>query len=130
MGRDLSRFGRLATDWPLFISTFRQTTLECDYQPNENVMRLRNCLTGEAREAVEALLMTTKVDKIIETLERCFGRPFMIQVLMRKATDFPKVKDDRPEIVVRYADAITNLVATIEALERKDYLINPILTDG
>ena len=48
---------------------------------------------------------------------------------MCKVTNFPKVRDDKPDSVIKFATAVTNLVATIESLERPDYLINPILTD-
>ena len=45
--------------------------------------RLKKSLKGEAREAVKALLMTTRVEKVIEILESRFGRPeFIIQEIM------------------------------------------------
>ena len=74
--------------------------------------------------------MTSQAAKIIEILERRFGRPkYVIQALMRTVTDIPKVRDDKPESIVRFATAVTNLVDTIQALEKPDYLVNSLLTD-
>ena len=130
MGKDLPNFSGEVTEWPLFISTYRQSTLDCGYSQSENVTRLRRSLKGEALEAVRALLMTSQADKIIAILERRFCRPeYVIQALMRTVTDISKVRDDKPDSIVRFATAVTNLVATIQALEKPDYLVNPLLTD-
>ena len=37
MGKDLPNFSGEVTEWPLFISTYRQSTLDCGYSQSENV---------------------------------------------------------------------------------------------
>ena len=76
------------------------------------------------------LLMTMMAEKIIGILEKRFGRPeHVIQAPMRNAIELPKIREDKPESIMKFASAIMILVATIEALQRPDYLINPILTE-
>ena len=48
---------------------------------------------------------------------------------MRNAADFPKIRDDRPVSIMKLATAVMNLVATIEAVERPEYLGNTILAE-
>ena len=126
LGRDLPSFSGNVTEWPLFISTYRQTTKDCEYSGSEDVARLRKCLKGNALEAIRSLLMTTMAERIIGILEKRFGRPeHVIQALMRNAIELPKIREDKPESIMKFASAIMNLVATIEALQRPDYLLIP-----
>lgn len=48
---------------------------------------------------------------------------------MRNVADFPRVKDDKPDSIMKFATAVKNLVATMESREKLNYLVNPILTD-
>ena len=74
MGQELPKFSGDISEWTLFISTFRRATEACKFSHLENMVRLQKSLKGEAREAVKALFMTTRVEKVIEILDSRFGR--------------------------------------------------------
>jgi hypothetical protein len=47
----------------------------CGFSPAKNVIRLRKCLKGQARESVSMILIVADNDaEIIEILEQNFGR--------------------------------------------------------
>lgn len=78
----------------MFISTFRKATESCGFSPVENTVRLQKSLKRETRKAVNALLMTTKVDKLIGILQNRFGRPeYIIQGTMQKAIEYSRIKE-------------------------------------
>lgn len=65
----LPKFGGLPEEWPTFIEDFKQTTAEFEYNPLQNIIRIREALHGPARETVESLLSSSKnVNVIIEIL--------------------------------------------------------------
>ncbi|KAM8714624.1 hypothetical protein ACLKA7_001043 [Drosophila subpalustris] len=54
----LPDFSGAADQWPLFIANFNDTTRESNYNNRQNLIRLQKCLSGEAKEAVTAMLIT------------------------------------------------------------------------
>ena len=129
MGQDLLTFSEEISEWTLFIIIFRIATEACKFSDVENMALFQKSLKGEARQAVKALLMM-RFEKVFEILERRFGRSeFIIQEIMQKAIEYPRIKEDRPSNIIKYSNVITNLVATIESLNRPDYLISPTLRD-
>lgn len=115
IGKDLPIFRGSTADWILFEKMFYQTTDACKFSPAENMLRLQKCLEGEAREAVRALFLTTNVERVMDVLRRRFGRAtYIVEDLMYKVTSSPNVKYDRPITMIRFAENVTNLVATIE----------------
>ena len=60
IGKDVPSFSGQVTEWPLFVSTFKNTTRDCGFTPSENATRLRNCLKGDALESVRSLLMNVE----------------------------------------------------------------------
>ncbi|XP_043485170.1 uncharacterized protein LOC122513008 [Leptopilina heterotoma] len=128
LGKDLPEFKGSTSDWILFEKMFYQTTEACGFSPAENMLRLQKCLKGDALESVRALLMTTNVDRVIIVLRRRFGRAeHIIEDIVHKVTSAPSVKEDRPITMIRFAEGVTNLVATIESLNQPSYLTNPLL---
>ena len=118
LDKDLPPFDGNPTDWQLFIGSFRESTRECGFSPRENMLRLRKCLRGETLEAVRASLVFTNVERVITTLERHFGRPeYIIDELTSQVTGMPNVRDDKPMTLIKFADAVSNLVTTVESLQ-------------
>ncbi|GBP01290.1 hypothetical protein EVAR_72714_1 [Eumeta japonica] len=55
-------------------TVYRDT--QCYFTESQNVARLRKALKGDARENVKPLLYSgAKADDILDSLQRCFGRP-------------------------------------------------------
>lgn len=75
----LPQFSGNPEQWPLFISSFRETTRDFGYSNLQNTLRLDKSLIMRAREAVESLLINpNNVEHIINTLEFMFGRPELL----------------------------------------------------
>lgn len=97
VGKDLPHFGGNPADWPMFISSFEQSTVACGYSNAENLARLQRCLTGHAREAVRSrLLLPANVPQVMNTLRTLYGRPeLLIRSLHEKIRRTPGPRHDR-----------------------------------
>lgn len=74
--RELPVFTGNPEDWPIFISSYCNSTLMCGYTDAENLMRLQKCLRGNAMDAVRSnLLLPSSVPQVMDTLETLFGNP-------------------------------------------------------
>ncbi|CAK1580697.1 unnamed protein product [Parnassius mnemosyne] len=95
----------------------------------ENMARLRNCLRGEAREVVSALLFTAKEPAdIMRTLEQCFGRPeVIIDCALDDLKRLPRPGQTAQELN-SFAIKLQNIVCIIQNVDGKGYLQNPMLT--
>lgn len=126
---DLPLFSDNPLDWPNFISQFKETTNICKLTNLENMNRLQKSLTGKARSTVQALLtLPNKVDLVISTLERRFGRPkYVIDEMISQTRKIPPFKEENLESIIDFANIIQNLTATIESLNCQEHLLNPQL---
>ena len=127
--KDLIEFNGEPEEWPGFIADFRESTEHCSYSDVENMGRLRKCLKGKAKEAVQSLMLVpANVNRIIETLETTFGRPeLIVNILIQKAKKIPNSSEDKPESLIELANAVQNLVATMESLKKTGHMMNPQL---
>lgn len=125
--RDLPTFTGNMEEWPLFISEFRRSTEEGQFNNSENLRRLDKSIRGPAREAVSALFISpNNVEDIIDTLQANFGRPEWIMLnLLNKARSVGTPKEDRIETYIAYANTVTNLVVTAESIGEERFLENP-----
>ncbi|CAK1597135.1 unnamed protein product [Parnassius mnemosyne] len=91
--------------------------------------RLRNCLRGEAREVVSALLFTAKDPAdIMRTLEQCFGRPeVIIDRALEELKRLPRPGQTAQELNA-FAIKLQNIVCILQNVDGKGYLQNPMLT--
>ncbi|XP_075158026.1 uncharacterized protein LOC142231296 [Haematobia irritans] len=126
--KDLPAFSGDPDDWPLFISTFQNSTEIGGFTNAENLIRLQSCLKGKAKEIVKSkLLLPQLVPEIIETLRMCFGRPeHILERAINKARSMPSPKD-KLESLIDFALSVKNIVATIESCEMQVYLNNPMI---
>ncbi|XP_055604514.1 uncharacterized protein LOC129752769 [Uranotaenia lowii] len=129
MNRDLPTFTGSPAEWPIFISTFINTTLNCGFSPAENLVRLQRCLKGPALEAVRSdLLQPECVPQIMETLRFVYGRPeLLLEELLEKIRGIPAPKPDRLETLVDYGVAVKSLSGHLEAAHLHEHLSNPTL---
>ncbi|XP_062542531.1 uncharacterized protein LOC134210506 [Armigeres subalbatus] len=86
----------------------------CGYTEAENMIRLRNCLKGDAFNAVRSFLMRPEtVGRAISALKLRFGRPeTIIEYLKEKIISMPTIKPDAMDKLVDYALEVQNLCAT------------------
>ncbi|XP_062713903.1 uncharacterized protein LOC134290730 [Aedes albopictus] len=127
--KELPIFNGSPEEWPLFISSFHNSTAMCGYSQSENLMRLQRCLKGKALEAVRSnLLLPSSVPKIMETLETLFGSPErLVQSLLNKVRSVPIPKAERLETLVNFGLVVQNLVGHLKAANQQAHLTNPTL---
>ncbi|XP_055584824.1 uncharacterized protein LOC129737688 [Uranotaenia lowii] len=121
--RDLPVFTGNPEDWPMFVSTYESTTNMCHFNDEENLIRLRNCLKGDALNAVRSFLIhPSTVPKVLNALRLRFGQPqFVIGVLEEKIRAMPNLKVEYTDKLIDFSLAVQNLSATIDACGKKEY---------
>ncbi|XP_058817813.1 uncharacterized protein LOC131681120 [Topomyia yanbarensis] len=129
ISKELPFFSGNPEDWPLFISSYVNTTEACGYSDAENLARLQRCLKGNAFEAVRSrLLLPAPVSHVIATLETLYGRPeLLIHTLLQKVRNVPGPKQDRLDTFIGYGLAVQNLCDHLEAGGHEAHLNNPML---
>lgn len=129
MSRDLPIFSGDPEDWPIFYSSFKNSTAVCGYSDAENLARLQRCLRGNALESVRSrLLLPSSVTSVIDTLHMLFGRPeILINSLLRRVRSSPIPKADNLKSIVDYGLAVQNLIDHMVLSEQQAHLTNPLL---
>lgn len=108
---DLPLFSGDPEDWPKFHAMYVQSTAAYGYTSLDNCIRLQKCLKGEAKEAVEFLLLDmNKSADVIEALEFRFGRPELLaQAQLRSVRQISDIPESRPELIVPFASKVANI---------------------
>ena len=129
LSKDLPIFSGKPEDWPVFISSYEESTKLCGYLYAENPLRLQKALKGKAYDlVVSQLLLPKNVPEILKTLKMMFGRPeIIINSLICKIRNEASPRADKLESLISYAIAVKNLSATMEASGMNNHLTNPIL---
>lgn len=129
MPRDLPDFSGDPEDWPLFLSSFNNSTAACGYNHAENLARLQRCLKGDARKAVQYYLLSPEsVPDVLDTLRTLFGRPeILINKLIRNVRDCPMPKGERLETLIDFGMTVRNLTHHLLAAGQHAHLSNPVL---
>ncbi|XP_062538391.1 uncharacterized protein LOC134206679 [Armigeres subalbatus] len=129
MPRDLPLFSGNPEDWPVFISSFNNSSQACGYTDAENLIRLQRCLKGTALEAVRSrLLFPAAVPHVIATLETLYGKPeHLIFMLVKKVREVPAPKSDKLETLIGFGMAVQNLCDHVEMGQQEAHLNNPTL---
>ncbi|KAL0810972.1 hypothetical protein ABMA28_010266 [Loxostege sticticalis] len=114
-------------EWLAYKAAYHES--QSGFTDLENLARLRKSLRGRAREAVESLLIYTANPRdIMKTLENRFGRTDAIAVAeLDKLRSLPRLTDAPRDICV-FSSRINNVVATLGAIGKQQYLYNPELT--
>ncbi|XP_062713808.1 uncharacterized protein LOC134290646 [Aedes albopictus] len=129
VGKQLPRFDGNPIDWPMFISSYEQSTAACGYTNAENLIRLQQCLTGHAKESVcSKLLLPESVPHAIETLRIRYGRPeLLLKSLLEKVRRTPGPRQDKLETVIEFGLAVGNFVDHLRAAQLQQHLTNPMM---
>ena len=90
----LSSFSGDPLDWIRFKEAFEHSTELGNYSDRENVMRLYDCLKGDARNAVKTLFAGgNSAHDIMKTLEMRFGNFRIILLkIVNEIRSLPKIE--------------------------------------
>lgn len=126
--KELPTFSGNELEWLPFKNAFELSTELGRYSDRENAGRLYKCLKGDARRAVETLMMTsTNARDIMEVLDLKYGNK---EEIMRKIVDgmrrLLKLNQSQTDLV-SFATNVRNGTAAIETLNHVGYLYNPDL---
>ncbi|XP_055523114.1 uncharacterized protein LOC129717278 [Wyeomyia smithii] len=129
LGKELPIFSGNPEDWPIFISSFQQSTIACGYTDAENLIRFQKCLRGRALDTVKSrLLLPSGVPHVIKTLRTLYGRPeLLIHSLIDKIHHVSSPKHDRLDTLIDFGISVQNLVDHLVAADQSDHLSNPVL---
>lgn len=128
---ELPSFCGRPESWPLFQGTFNTTTEMYGYSNLENLLRLQKSLTGEARKAVESMLIHPQhVPQVMQTLETAFGRPEqLVRSQINLARSLPNVDDSHLELLIEHSTVVQNLATYLNTETTQHHLANPTLLD-
>lgn len=115
----------------MFIAEFRQSTAMYGYDAIENTYRLRKCLRGDARQAVECLLINPQnVEQILNTLQLLFGRPeSLVRCQIAKARAIRPISEHEISQLIPFATTVQSLVAFLSNESTWQHLNNPALLE-
>lgn len=127
--KELPAFSGDPQDWPIFISSFAISSKRCGYSDEENVLRLRHALRGDALEAVKTQLRFPEMlVEILNTLRIKYGRPDQIlDSVLERIHKAPALTTDNLEQLIDFSLLVRDLYATIKASKMEDHLRNPML---
>lgn len=129
ISKELLPFDGNPEDWPLFISSYENSTRTGGFSDDENLMRLQRCLKGKARDAVRyKLLLPSAVNDVIQTLRLLYGRPeLIVSTLIQRVRNEPAIKADKLDTLIPFALSVQNLCSTIDASGLVAHMQNPML---
>lgn len=115
-------------DWLGFEKAYRGTTELNQYDPTENMARLRVALVGEARAAVRDLLRSSSdPEEVIRALEDEFGHPTrLLECAIKKVRNLPEVGESGLQIR-KFTTAVRNCLSVLRSIRADGYINNPQL---
>ncbi|XP_045776074.1 uncharacterized protein LOC123874629 [Maniola jurtina] len=124
--QELPVFNGQSGSWLMFRAAYEET--KGLFSKTENVSRLRRSVKGAAHEAISSLLISSPDPKnIMEALERRFGRPDALAISeIQKIKSLGKLSDSPRDLCI-FANKVSNIIATLEALKKIQYMYNPEL---
>lgn len=126
--KSLPKFTGDCLEWLRFKQSFELSSELGGYSERENVARLYEALKGEAREAVDALMITaSSANVIMQTLQLRFGNPDkIINRIVQDIKKLPKINTGRMDLIT-FATKLRNSVAAMQTLKHVGYLYSPDL---
>lgn len=119
IGRDLPVFSGNPTEWPAFITAYRESTLACRFSYNENLVRLCKSLQGNALRMVSSMMTKAEnVPTILERLKMFFGNSELIlEELLARLRSLPVPKSNNFETLIAFAVEVENLGVALEGAD-------------
>ncbi|XP_055612169.1 uncharacterized protein LOC129758643 [Uranotaenia lowii] len=129
VARDLETFYGDPLEWPLFYSTFCNSTETCGLSDAENLARLQRCLKGKALDAVRSsLLVPETVSDVMDTLKMLFGKPeVLVFSLLQKLRDTPGPKQDNVQSIINFGLMVKNVVNHMVVFKLTVHLSDPTM---
>ncbi|XP_055633605.1 uncharacterized protein LOC129773952 [Toxorhynchites rutilus septentrionalis] len=129
MPRDLPEFTGDPEEWPIFFSSFSNSTAACGFSNVENLARLQRCLKGSALKSVRYYLLSPdSVPEVINTLRTLYGRPeIIINKLIQTVRETPAPKSERLDSLIDFGMSVRNLTQHLIAAGQQAHLVNPAL---
>ncbi|XP_062698761.1 uncharacterized protein LOC134284192 [Aedes albopictus] len=129
MPRDLPEFSGDPEEWPIFFSSFTNSTAACGFSNVENLARLQRCLKGSALKSVRYYLLSPdSVPDVMDTLRTLYGRPeVIINRLIRTVRETPNPKSERLDSLIDFGMSVRNLTQHLVAAGQQAHLANPAL---
>ena len=111
-------------DWPLFFQEFER--INKMIRPSQMLPKLRNSLKADAYDLVKRLFTKPEnIPKIMENLEEMYGQPqFVLEALAEIAKSAPSPNRQKPETMIKFGIAVSDLVSTIESYQESSYLLD------
>jgi len=124
--RKLPSFSGDPSEWCNFYAAFQRSTAKYNYDQAENMMRLHDALTGNAKSSVEHLMANPwNIDRVLDTLARRFGRPEHVSdCLVIKAKACNRLELRKPETLIEFGTAVEALFTNICSYNQQDYMNN------
>lgn len=128
---DLPDFSGRPEEWPMFVEDFHSSTDAFAYSHLENMMRLKKCLSGDARRSVECLLIHSRnVDQVIATLQMQFGRADqLVRSQLLNVRSVQPITDANLEQLVPFAAKVQNIATFLDTPATQHHLCNPTLLE-
>lgn len=113
-GAELPHFTGDPTTWFVFISSYRESTIQCGFSPCENLKRVKGALGEPARGHVSHFFeMPHRLQQLLDALEEEYGTPEALQQhVTRLAWDMPPLADNLSNVgeffavVLKMSDAL------------------------
>lgn len=128
---DLPEFTGLPQQWPIFITAFRDSTNAFGYSNLENNLRLQKSIKGDARKAVESLLIfPDNIENVLSQLEFLYGRPeCLIRCQIEEVRKVANINENRLDLIVPFSTKVQNMATFMETVNSHHHLANPILME-
>ncbi|XP_062542456.1 uncharacterized protein LOC134210423 [Armigeres subalbatus] len=116
----------LGFDLPRFSDLPRLSTEDGEFSDAENMMRLRKCLDGPAKESVEMLLLTNDILRTLDVLKRNYGdSKVILRKVLDKVSNFKFVHDSRG--FLEFSNLVENVAVIIGSFQAKNHDVEAVL---
>lgn len=128
---DLPEFHGKPEQWPMFISSYRDSTHAFGYSNLENNLRIQKSVKGDAMKAIESLLIFPEnIENAITQLEFLYGRPeCLIRSQITEVRRIAAIDENHLEQLIPFATKIRNLSTFLETTNSQQHLANPMLIE-
>lgn len=118
--------------WPIFYHQFLTTTERGGFDDAFNMIRLRKCLTGEARQAVAGILaMPNCLQNVLNVLEKRFGSyEVIVKKNLSKLSSLTPPNENKPQTVSQFYEFLVGFDATMKCANANEYLLSPQTMDA
>jgi Protein of unknown function (DUF1759) len=121
---NLPKFDGALREWAFFEREYNRTTELGEFSPEQNIVRLRAALSGNAYDLVrDKILYSCDPDPVMASLKQTFGDSNrLVVVLTDELVKMPKIESETSEKLRKFALAVSNYVVNMRAINREGEL--------